>query len=426
MTQVTVDPFSAAKEVMPGGVNSPVRSFKSVGGEPTFIRRGKGSRLWGHDGREYIDFVGSWGAAILGHAHPEVVAAVKEAADDGLSFGLPTEQETKLARFLVETLPAVDKIRLVSSGTEACMSAVRLARGFTGRTKIMKFDGHYHGHSDALLIEAGSGVATLALPGSSGVPAAAVESTLSIPFNDIERLEEAFHRFGTELAAVIFEPIVGNVGFIRPQPGFLQRLRALCTQHGALFIMDEVMTGFRVAWGGAQVLFDLKPDLTTLGKAIGGGMPLAAYGGREDIMARIAPLGDVYQAGTLSGNPVAVAAGLRTLEILERDRAFPALAHVTGDLVAGFKSIAQRYGVPLCGDHEGGMFGLYFRESLPKDYEEAKQCDTVRFKTFFRAMLNQGVYLAPSPFEAGFVSMAHSMTDVSLVLEAAESVFKKL
>ena len=411
--------FTRAKRSIPGGVNSPVRAFGSVGGVPRFIESAKGARVRDIDGNEYIDYVGSWGPMILGHAHPKVLAAVREAMKSGTSFGAPTPRESDLAEAIRRVLPSVQKVRLVSSGTEATMSALRLARGVTGRDRILKFDGCYHGHSDGLLVGAGSGVATLGIPGSPGVPKAMTDLTVIAPFNDLDATRKAFERWGKEIAAIIVEPIAGNMGCIPPVKGFLEGLRSLCDEYGALLIFDEVMTGFRVAKGGAQRLYRVKPDLTTLGKVVGGGLPAAAYGGRRDLMERIAPEGDIYQAGTLSGNPLAVAAGLATLELLEEEGVYEKLSARTSALAEGLSEIAAEVGVPMTTRSVGGMFGFFFNRGPVNDFAAAQQSDAARFRAFFAAMLEEGVYLAPSPYEAGFVSLAHRPKDIAETLLAA-------
>jgi glutamate-1-semialdehyde 2,1-aminomutase len=419
--------IKAAKEalaVIPGGVNSPVRAFRSVGGDPIFFERGKGSRLWDIDGNEYIDYVGSWGPAILGHAHSEVVDAVKKSLDKGFSFGAPTVGETTLVHKVQEFFPSMEKIRLVSSGTEACMSVLRVARAFTKRDKILKFTGCYHGHADMLLVKAGSGALTLGLPDSPGVPADATKHTLLGQYNDVEGLKNVFSEHPDQIAAIILEPIVGNAGFIRPSREFLLTMETLCKKHGTLLVFDEVMTGFRVATGGAQQLFGMKPDLTTLGKVIGGGMPIGAYGGRLDVMAMVAPEGPVYQAGTLSGNPVAVACGLKTLEILQRKGIFSALTEKTKMLMDGMVKIAKASNIPLVADCEGGMFGFFFSDKPVTCLEDAKKTDTTRFNKFFHEMLKKGIYLAPSAYEAGFVSTEHTDADIKNTLAAAEKIFQ--
>ena len=416
--------YEEACEYIPGGVNSPVRAFRGVGGEPVFFRRAAGSRAFSADGREFIDYVGSWGPAILGHAHPDVVAAVQRAAADGLSFGAPTEAETRLARKVVETMPAIEMLRFVSSGTEATMSAIRLARGFTGRETIVKFEGCYHGHSDSLLIKAGSGALTLGVPSSPGVPADLAKHTVTLSYNDPDAVREAFRKIGDEIACVIVEPVAGNMGCVPPADGFLQTLRAECDRVGALLIFDEVMTGFRVALGGAQAVYGIRPDLTTLGKIIGGGMPVGAFGGRRDVMRRLAPLGPVYQAGTLSGNPVSMAAGLATLEAISAPAFHARLAATTATLTERLAAAARRAGVPLATNHVCGMFGLFFTEESRVDsYAKVAACDTRRYARFFHQMLAAGVYLAPSAFEAGFVSSAHTPADLDATIAAAERAF---
>ncbi len=418
--------FSEAQRVIPGGVNSPVRAFRSVGGDPVFIRSAEGAYIYGEDGRRYIDYVGSWGPMILGHAHPDVIAAVRDAAGRGLSFGAPTVVETRLAELVCEMVPSMEQVRFVSSGTEATMSAIRLARGFTGRDRILKFEGCYHGHSDALLVKAGSGALTLGVPTSPGVPAAVAADTLTLPFNDLEALEQAFAEYGDTLAAVIIEPITGNMNMVLPAEGYLEGLRALCDRHGTVLIFDEVMTGFRVARGGAQEVTGVRADLTTLGKIIGGGMPVGAFGGRKDIMAHIAPLGPVYQAGTLSGNPVAMHAGLATLSKLTND-IYARLSATTQRLVGGLEVAAREAGIPLATASMGGMFGVFFSDTAPVTrYDEVMACDGERFKQFFHGMLDAGVYLAPSAFEAGFVSLAHTEADVDETLAAAREVMGRL
>ncbi len=415
--------FSRAQQSIPGGVNSPVRAFRSVGGSPRFFTRGQGSRLWDADGKEFIDYVGSWGPAIVGHAHPEVVKAVQQAAEAGLSFGAPTEAEILMAETLCQLVPSMERVRLVSSGTEATMSAIRLARGFTGRDAIIKFEGCYHGHADSLLVKAGSGALTFGNPSSGGVPADFANHTLVLEYNNPQQLAETFKAHGARIAAVIVEPVVGNMNLIKPTPEFLKAMRELCTQHGSVLIFDEVMTGFRVGLGSAQGLFGITPDLTTLGKVIGGGMPVGAFGGRREIMEKIAPLGPVYQAGTLSGNPVAVAAGLKTLELIQAPGFYTQLAKRTQDLCEGLAQAAQACGVAFSAQSVGGMFGLYFRASTPTSYNEVMECSQERFNYFFHAMLDAGVYLAPSAFEAGFVSAAHSDADIAATIEKARAIF---
>ncbi|HEU4483909.1 MAG TPA: glutamate-1-semialdehyde 2,1-aminomutase, partial [Povalibacter sp.] len=400
--------FTDASAYIPGGVNSPVRAFRAVGGEPLFIERASGAYVTAQDGRRYIDYVGSWGPMILGHAHPDVIAAVQERAALGLSFGAPTEIETRLARKVCELMPSIELVRMVSSGTEATMSAIRLARGFTGRNKIVKFEGCYHGHSDSLLVKAGSGALTFGVPTSPGVPPELAAHTITLAYNDIAQVQQLFADMGNEIACIIVEPIAGNMNCVLPVPGFLEALRAACDNHGSVLIFDEVMTGFRVALGGAQALYGIKPDLTTLGKIIGGGMPVGAFGGRRDIMEYIAPVGPVYQAGTLSGNPVAMAAGLTTLEAISVPGFHQRLADRTDALIDGLKSAARAAQIPLSTNHVCGMFGLFFTAKTPVRYfREVMACDVERFKRFFHAMLDEGVYLAPSAFEAGFVSAAH-------------------
>ncbi len=418
--------FNHAQLLIPGGVNSPVRAFRSVGGTPLFIRRGRGAHIWDADGNMYIDYVGSWGPLIAGHAHPEVVKSVQQMAERGLSFGAPTEAELELASLLIKLVPSMEMVRLVSSGTEATMSAIRVARGFTGRSKIIKFEGCYHGHADALLVKAGSGALTLGQPSSAGVPAETTAHTLVLDFNDEAGVNAAFAAAGDEIAAVIVEPVVGNANLIAPQPGFLQLLRELCTRHGAVLIFDEVMTGFRVALGGAQALYGIVPDMTTLGKVIGGGMPVGAFGGRRDIMQCVAPLGPVYQAGTLSGNPVAVAAGLATLRVVQSAGFYDKLAATAHALCKGLTDAAAARQIAFCAQHVGGMFGVYFRASVPVSYAEVMQCDKERFNQFFHSMLAGGVYLAPSAYEAGFVSSAHTAADIEKTLAAADKAFDSL
>ena len=418
--------FTRAKRSIPGGVNSPVRAFGSVGGVPRFIESAKGARIRDVDGNEYIDYVGSWGPMILGHSHPKILKAVRDVMSSGTSFGAPTPRESDLAEAIRRALPSVQKVRMVSSGTEATMSALRLARGVTGRPRILKFDGCYHGHSDGLLVGAGSGVATLGIPGSPGVPKAMTDLTIIAPFNDLTATRKAFQRWGKDIAAIIVEPIAGNMGCIPPVAGFLKGLRAICDEFGALLIFDEVMTGFRVAPGGAQRLYKVKPDLTTLGKVVGGGLPAAAYGGRKDLMARIAPEGDIYQAGTLSGNPLAVAAGLATLEMLEAPGVYDTLSERSSALMQGLEERAVTHGVPLTTRSIGGMFGIFFHGGPVDSFAEAQQSDAAAFRRFFASMLEQGVYLAPSPYEAGFVSLAHKKADIALTLEAADRALAKV
>jgi len=421
------DLFVAAQRHIPGGVNSPVRAFRSVGGDPVFFERASGPYLFDADGRRYIDYVGSWGPMILGHAHPEVIAAVAERIRSGLSFGAPTELETRMADKVCELVPSMDLVRMVSSGTEATMSAIRLARGFTGRDRLVKFEGGYHGHADSLLVKAGSGALTLGEPSSPGVPAALAELTLTLTYNDLDQVRDLFAHLGDEIACVIVEPVAGNMNCIPPVPGFLEGLREVCDTHGALLIFDEVMTGFRVALGGAQALYGVTPDLTTLGKVIGGGMPVGAFGGRREVMSKISPLGPVYQAGTLSGNPVAMTAGLKTLELISAPGFYEALGAKTHRLTEGMKATARAAGIPLTTNQVGGMFGLFFTEAdRVKDYAGATACDVARFRAFFHAMLARGQYLAPSAFEAGFVSAAHGEGDIDATLAAAAEVLTGL
>ncbi|MEN8259575.1 MAG: glutamate-1-semialdehyde 2,1-aminomutase [Pseudomonadota bacterium] len=419
--------FSEAKRYIPGGVNSPVRAFNGVGGIPVFIDRAKGPYVFDVDGNRYIDYVGSWGPMILGHAHPEVVKAVKKACKRGLSFGAPTAIENEMARTLCELVPSMDIVRMVNSGTEATMSAIRLARGFTGRDKIIKFEGCYHGHSDSLLVKAGSGALTMGVPSSPGVPAGVAEHTLTLPFNDAESVRDTFAAIGKDIACVIVEPVAGNMSCVPPVPGFLETLRELCDLAGSVLIFDEVMTGFRVALGGAQAHYGVMPDLTTLGKVIGGGMPVGAFGGRRDIMERVAPVGPVYQAGTLSGNPVAMAAGLKTLKLISAPGFFEELNEKTRRLAQGIQARARAAGVSLTVNHVGGMFGLFFTsEAKVSTFEQVMRCDRSLFKCFFHGMLTQGVYLAPSAFEAGFVSSAHANNHLDLTVAAADAVFGML
>jgi len=416
--------FSRAQRTIPAGVNSPVRAFRSVGGTPRFFTRGDGAYLWDADGKRYIDYVGSWGPAILGHAHPDVVRAVVEAAPKGLSFGAPTEAEIDMAETLCRLLPSIELVRLVSSGTEATMSALRLARGFTGRSAIVKFEGCYHGHGDSLLVKAGSGALTFGHPSSAGVPPAIAGETIVLPFNDLDAVESAFKANGARIACIIVEPIAGNMNLVMPRRDFLPGLRAICDRYGAVLIFDEVMTGFRVHPHGAQGLFGVTPDLTTLGKVIGGGMPVGAFGGKRAIMEKIAPLGPVYQAGTLSGNPVAVAAGLATLGAIEAPGFYERLSATTQSFVAGLQAAAKQAGVSFCAQSIGGMFGIYFAQRVPETYDEVMGCDKTRFNKFFHAMLDAGVYLAPSAYEAGFVSAAHSKDDITATVELAKKAFQ--
>ncbi|MBZ0091457.1 MAG: glutamate-1-semialdehyde 2,1-aminomutase [Sulfuricellaceae bacterium] len=426
MTSRNQELFEQSQKHIPGGVNSPVRAFKSVGGTPIFIQRGQGPYLWDEDGRRYIDYVGSWGPAILGHAHPDAVLAVQQAAAKGLSFGAPTALELEMAELLCTLVPSMEQVRLVSSGTEATMSAIRLARGYTGRSKIIKFEGCYHGHADYLLVKAGSGLLTFGHPSSAGVPAETAAHTLVLDYNDSAQLQRTFGEIGDQIAAVIIEPVAGNMNLVKPSQAFMDTLRALCTEHGAVLIYDEVMTGFRVGLDSAQGLFGITPDLTTLGKVIGGGMPVGAFGGRRDIMQQLAPLGPVYQAGTLSGSPVAVAAGLATLKAVQKPGFYEALAASTRQLTEGLSAAARAAGFSFSAQSVGGMFGLYFRATPPASYAEVMECDKDTFNRFFHGMLDEGIYLAPSAFEAGFVSAAHSRDDIAATVAAAERVFKKL
>ncbi len=418
--------FAAAQVHIPGGVNSPVRAFKGVGGTPVFMQRAEGAYMYDADGKRYIDYIGSWGPMVAGHAHPEVIDAVREACLSGLSFGCPTALEVTMAEKVCELVPSMDMVRMTSSGTEATMSAIRLARGFTGRDRIVKFEGNYHGHGDALLVKAGSGALTLGQPSSPGVPAALAELTTTLNYNDSDGVREWFAEFGGETACVIVEPIAGNMNCIPPQPGFLETLREVCDASGAVLIFDEVMTGFRVSAGCAQALYGVAPDMTTLGKIIGGGMPVGAFGGRRDIMEHLAPVGPVYQAGTLSGNPIAMTAGLKTLEILSRPGFHEALEARTRQLVAGMLDAARDAGVPMTANQVPGMFGLFFTDRTVTDYAQATQCDLAAFKGFFHGMLDAGVYLAPSAFEAGFVSNAHSEADIDQTVATAREVLKRL
>lgn len=418
--------FDRACRAIPGGVNSPVRAFRSVGGTPRFIQRAQGPYMWDAEGTRYIDYIGSWGPAILGHADPEVVRAVQDAAVGGLSFGAPTEAEIDIAEAIIDRIPSIEQVRLVSSGTEATMSAIRLARGYTGRDKIIKFEGCYHGHADSLLVKAGSGMLTFGNPTSAGVPAEFVQHTIVVDYNRLDAVEAAFREFPKDIACIIVEPIAGNMNMVRPAPGFLEGLRSLCTQYGAVLIFDEVMTGLRVGPQGMQGLCGVIPDITTLAKIIGGGMPVGAFGGRTDIMQEIAPIGPVYQAGTLSGNPVAVAAGRVTLRRLAEPGFYEALGQHTGTLVTGLVERARAHGISLSGDHEGGMFGLYFRDTVPTSLAEVSASDTALFAKFFHGMLNAGVHFAPSAFEAGFVSATHDDTVIQATLDAAERVFAQL
>ncbi len=418
--------FNRAKAIIPGGVNSPVRAFGSVGGVPRFIKKAEGAYVWDENDTRYIDYVGSWGPAIVGHTHPEVLEAVHEAAVGGLSFGAPTEGEIVIAEEIAKLVPSVEQVRLVSSGTEATMTAIRLARGYTGRDKIIKFEGCYHGHSDSLLVKAGSGLLTFGNPSSAGVPADFTKHTLVLEYNNVAQLQEAFAQSGNDIACVILEPFVGNMNLVRPSENFVKALRSLTEQHGAVLIYDEVMTGFRVALGGAQSLHGIKPDLTTMGKVIGGGMPLAAFGGKREIMECISPLGGVYQAGTLSGNPLAVAAGLKTLEIIQRDGFYENLTARTEQLVQGFTAAAQENGVQFTADSVGGMFGLYFADHTPQNYGDMARSNIEAFKHFFHGMLERNVAFGPSAYEAGFVSAAHTPELIDETIAIAREVFQNM
>jgi glutamate-1-semialdehyde 2,1-aminomutase len=421
--------FERAQRVIPGGVNSPVRAFRAVGGTPRFIARASGAYMFDVEGQRYIDYIGSWGPMILGHGHPAVLEAVQRAATDGFSFGAPTEREIELVEEILAVIPGIDQLRLVSSGTEAAMSALRLARGATGRSRIVKFEGCYHGHADALLVKAGSGLATFGHPTSAGVPVEVIQHTLVLEYNNLSQLEEAFALHGASLACVMIEPIAGNMNFVRASVPFMRRLRELCTQHGALLILDEVMSGFRVALGGAQSLYaqqipGFQADILVYGKVIGGGMPLAAFGARRDLMQQLAPTGPVYQAGTLSGNPVATACGLATLREIRKPGFFDALTARTRALVRGLVAVARQVGVPMVGESEGGMFGFFFAHELPQNYAAVLATDKERFNAFFHAMLGQGVYFAPALYEAGFVSAAHSAADIDATIAAAHTSLK--
>jgi glutamate-1-semialdehyde 2,1-aminomutase len=422
-----VSRFEQAKKYIPGGVNSPVRAFNGVGGEPVFIDRASGAQIWDADGKSYIDYVGSWGPMILGHAHPEVISAVTEVAGKGLSFGAPTEIETELAQKICQLIPSIDRIRMVSSGTEATMSAIRLARGFTNRDKIVKFEGCYHGHSDSLLVKAGSGALTMGVPTSPGVPASLAEHTITLNYNDIEQVRDVFDETGEQIAAIIVEPVAGNMNVIPPKPEFLSGLREICTNYGGVLIFDEVMTGFRVALGGAQDFYSVRPDLTTFGKVIGGGMPVGAFGGREEIMSYIAPDGPVYQAGTLSGNPIAMAAGLRTIELVSREGFYKELESKVDLLTKGIVAAAKTAGISMLAQSVGGMFGLFFTDkSTVQTFSDVMSCDAQQFKKFFHNMLNNGVYLAPSAFEAGFISDAHTNEHVKQTIAAAATSLESI
>ena len=426
-----IELFDRAKKLIPGGVNSPVRAFKAVGGTPRFVQRANGAYFWDADGKRYIDYIGSWGPMILGHGHPAVVESVQKAMLDGFSFGAPTEREVELAEEIVKLVPSIEMVRLVSSGTEAAMSAIRLARGATGRSKIIKFEGCYHGHADALLVKAGSGLATFGNPTSAGVPPEVVQHTLVLEYNHLAQLEECFALHGSSTACLMIEPICGNMNFVRASIPFMQRCRELCTEHGVLLVFDEVMTGFRVSLGGAQSVYaqsipGFKPDMTVLGKVIGGGMPLAAFGGTRAVMEQLAPLGPVYQAGTLSGNPVATACGLATLREVQKPGFYDALAGRTQSLVAGLTAAASRAGVPFCGDSEGGMFGFFLMGQLPQNYATVMTTDGARFNTLFHGLLDRGIYIAPALYEAGFVSAAHSAQDIDTTVQVAGDIFSAL
>lgn len=418
--------FAAAQQLMPGGVSSPVRAFKSVGGEPIVFDRVKEAYIWDVDGNQYIDYVGSWGPAICGHAHPEVIAALHEALEKGTSFGAPCVHENTLAEMVIDAVPSIEMVRFVNSGTEACMSVLRLMRAFTSRDKIIKFEGCYHGHADMFLVKAGSGVATLGLPDSPGVPKSTTTNTLTAPYNDLEAVKALFAKNPNEISGIILEPIVGNAGFIPPEAGFLEGLRVLTQENGALLVFDEVMTGFRIAYGGVQEKFGITPDLTTLGKVIGGGLPVGAYGGRKDIMSLVAPAGSMYQAGTLSGNPLAMTAGIKTLELLQRPGTYEYLDRITKRLTHGLLQVAKDLGHEVYGGQISGMFGIFFTGNTVHNYEDAKQSDMAKFGRFHRGMLEHGVYLAPSQFEAGFTSLAHTDEDIERTIAAAKDVLSGL
>lgn len=418
--------FAAAQKLMPGGVSSPVRAFKSVGGQPIVFDRVEGAYIWDVDGNKYIDYVGTWGPAICGHAHPEVIAALEEALKKGTSFGAPSAQENVLAEMVIDAVPSIEMVRFVNSGTEACMSVLRLMRAFTGREKIIKFEGCYHGHADMFLVKAGSGVATLGLPDSPGVPKSTTSSTLTAPYNDLEAVKALFADNPTDIAGIILEPVVGNSGFVPPDAGFLEGLRLITKEYGALLVFDEVMTGFRIAYGGAQAKFGVTPDLTTLGKVIGGGLPVGAYGGRQDIMSMVAPAGPMYQAGTLSGNPLAMTAGIKTLELLNKQGTYEQLEKITEKLAEGLLEIAKETGHDACAGFLGAMFGLFFTAGPVHSFDDAKKSDTSKFGKFHRGMLERGIYLAPSQFEAGFTSLAHTEEDIDRTLAAAREVLSGL
>ncbi len=418
--------FEEAQKYLVGGVNSPVRAFKSVGMEPVFIKKGKGSRVWDVDDNEYIDYVLSWGPLILGHANDQIINAIKEVSNYGTSFGAPTELEIEMAKAVIDAVPSIEMVRFVNSGTEATMSAIRLARGYTGRKKVIKFDGCYHGHGDSLLVSAGSGVATLGIPGTPGIPEELAQLTIVLPYNNIEAVEEAFKKHGDDIACVIIEPVAGNMGVVAPSREYHQRLRDITKEYGALLIWDEVMTGFRLALGGAQELYGIEPDLTTLGKVIGGGLPVGAYGGKREIMEHVAPVGPVYQAGTLSGNPLAMAGGLRQLQILKEKNPYPELDEKGKKLEEGFKFLIDKYGIKATVNRVGSMITVFFTDKQVVDFETAKSSDLETFSKFFRLMLERGIYLAPSQFEASFLSTAHSNSDIEETLNKAEEVFKLL
>jgi len=419
--------FDKAKVLMPGGVNSPVRAFSPVGGKPLFIQKAKGSKIYDEDGAEYIDYVGSWGPMIVGHAHPKVIGAIKNAADSGSSFGAPTRLEVEMAELIIEAVPSVEMVRMVNSGSEATMSAIRVARGYTGRGKIIKFDGCYHGASDSLLVKAGSGVETLGLPDSPGVPSALANLTISLPFNDLGPVSKALEKDGENIACVILEPVVGNMGVLPPEPGYLAGLKSLCREHGVVLIFDEVMTGFRVAFGGAQELYGVTPDLTTMGKIIGGGLPVGAFGGKKEIMEQVAPAGPIYQAGTLSGNPLAMTAGIETLKLLKEDGVYEKLEELSNLLCGGLEDLIKNHDIPAVPNRVGAMFSMFFTDLRKvKNYDDAKTCDTNRFAKYFAKMQEGGVNLAPSQFEAGFMSLAHTKEDIDNTLKATDTAFGSL
>ncbi|WP_320664109.1 glutamate-1-semialdehyde 2,1-aminomutase [Prochlorococcus sp. MIT 1223] len=418
--------FSAAKELMPGGVSSPVRAFKSVNGNPIVFDRVKGPYAWDVDGNRFIDYVGSWGPAICGHAHPEVIAALQEALEKGTSFGAPCELENQLAEMVIEAVPSIEMVRFVNSGTEACMAVLRLMRAYTGRDKVIKFEGCYHGHADMFLVKAGSGVATLGLPDSPGVPRSTTANTLTAPYNDLEAVKELFAENPDAVSGVILEPVVGNAGFITPEPGFLEGLRELTKENGALLVFDEVMTGFRISYGGAQERFGVIPDLTTMGKVIGGGLPVGAYGGKKEIMSMVAPAGPMYQAGTLSGNPLAMTAGIKTLELLKQEGSYERLESITQRLIKGIVQAGKDEGIPITGSSISAMFGFYLCEGPVRNFEEAKSADSELYGKLHRAILEKGIYLAPSAFEAGFTSLAHSEDDINSTLQCFQECFSEI